>query len=63
MNGERGRVYFYQSELPYDPPDQASYTSASGARGWASYKVAENVADHEAWDWESTASFADLGLR
>ena len=23
-NGERGRVYFYQSEIPYDPPDQPS---------------------------------------
>ena len=48
-NGKRGRVFFYQSEIPYDPPDQASYTSAPGTHGWASYKVAENVADHEAW--------------
>jgi hypothetical protein len=48
-NGERGRVYFYQSEIPYDPPDQASYTSAPGTHGWASYKVSEKVADHEAW--------------
>lgn len=46
--GERGRVYFYQSEIPYDPPDQQSYTSAPGTNGWASYKVAENVVDHEA---------------
>ena len=29
-NGSGGRVYFYQSEIPYDPPDQASYTSAPG---------------------------------
>jgi hypothetical protein len=48
-NGERGRVYFYQSEIPYDPPDQRSYTSAPGTHGWASYKVADNVAHHEAW--------------
>jgi hypothetical protein len=48
-NGNRGRTYFYQSEIPYDPPDQASYTSAPGTNGWASYKVAENVNDHEAW--------------
>ena len=48
-NGERGRVYFYQSEIPYDPPDQASYTSAPGSNGWASYKVADKVAEHEAW--------------
>jgi hypothetical protein len=48
-NGNRGRTYFYQSEIPYDPPDQASYTSAPGTNGWASYKVADNVTEHEAW--------------
>ena len=53
-NGNGGRTYFYQSEIPYDPPDQASYTSgvdAKGARinGWASYKVADSVTSHEAW--------------
>jgi hypothetical protein len=48
-NGNGGRVYFYQSEIPYDPPDQRSYTSAPGVNGWASYKVADNVTSHEAW--------------
>ena len=48
-NGNRGRTYFYQSEIPYDPPTQPSYTSASGVNGWASYKVAGNVTAHEAW--------------
>ena len=48
-NGERGRTYFYQSEIPYDPPDQKSYTSAPGVNGWASYKVADSVNTHEAW--------------
>jgi hypothetical protein len=53
-NGNAGRTYFYQSEIPYDPPDQQSYTSGSdsnGARtnGWASYKVADSVTSHEAW--------------
>ena len=57
-NGDDGRTYFYQSEIPYDPPDQASYTSAPGTNGWASYKVADKVANHEAWDSESTASSA-----
>jgi hypothetical protein len=27
-NGNGGRTYFYQSEIPYDPPDQPSYSSA-----------------------------------
>jgi hypothetical protein len=48
-NGNHGRTYFYQSEIPYDPPDQPSYTSGPGTNGWASYKVADNVASHEAW--------------
>ena len=48
-NGNGGRTYFYQSEIPYDPPNQASYTSAPGTNGWASYKVADIVTTHEAW--------------
>jgi hypothetical protein len=48
-NGNAGRTYFYQSEIPYDPPDQPSYTSAPNTNGWASYKVANSVTTHEAW--------------
>jgi hypothetical protein len=48
-NGNGGRTYFYQSEIPYDPPDQASYSSAPGVNGWASYKIANSVTTHEAW--------------
>ena len=48
-NGNAGRTYFYQSEIPYDPPDQPSYTSAPNTNGWASYKVADTVTSHEAW--------------
>jgi len=48
-NGERGRTYMYQSEIPYDPPNQAAYTSAPGTDGWASYKVASTVHQQDAW--------------
>lgn len=48
-NGEYGRDYFYQSEIPYDPPTQAAWRSAQGVNGWASYKVADAVKHHEAW--------------
>ena len=48
-NGNAGRTYFYQSEIPYDPPTQAAFTSAPGINGWASYKVADGVTTHEAW--------------
>jgi hypothetical protein len=46
-NGERGRTYFYQNELPYDPPSQRAYMAGS-TRGWAAYKVADHVKAHEA---------------
>ena len=48
-NGNGGRTYFYQSEIPYDVPDQNSWRSAAGVNGWASYKVASGVTSHEAW--------------
>lgn len=48
-NGEFGRTYFYQSEIPYDPPNQQAWTNAQGGRGWASYKVADTVKHHEAF--------------
>jgi hypothetical protein len=48
-NGEGGRTYFYQSEFPYDPPGQQAWAAPGGARGFASYKVADKVKTHEAW--------------
>ena len=48
-NGNGGRVYFYQSETPYDVPDQGSWTTSGGDLGYASYKVANSVTTHEAW--------------
>jgi hypothetical protein len=47
-NGNGGRVYFYQSEMPYDPPSQDAWRHDS-VNGYASYKVADNVQTHEAW--------------
>ncbi len=49
-NGEGGRTFFYQNEMPYDPPSNAAWgSSGGGAQGWASYKVADSVTNHEAW--------------
>jgi len=47
-NGNWGRVYFYQSELPYDAPNQSSWTN-NGVNGYASYKVADSVTSHQAY--------------
>ena len=46
-NGERGRTYFYQCELPYDPQHQSDWMSHDGTvKGYAAYKVANKVRDH-----------------
>jgi hypothetical protein len=47
-NGNGGRVYMYQSEMPYDVPDQSVWMSGQTA-GFASYKVSPSVTTHEAW--------------
>jgi hypothetical protein len=46
-NGDGGRVYFYQSEIPYDVPSQGQWTHG-GVNGYASYKVADSVQSHDA---------------
>jgi hypothetical protein len=47
-NGPRGQVFFYQSEIPYDPPDQAHWKQSTGENGFPSYKVASTVTEHTA---------------
>lgn len=47
-NGNEGRVYFYQSEMPYDPPTADSFKHGT-TNGYASYKVSDQVTSHEAW--------------
>jgi hypothetical protein len=47
-NGNGGKTYFYQSEMPYDPPSQAAW-SHGAVNGYASYKVADTVTAHDAW--------------
>ena len=48
-NGNYGRTYFFQSEIPYDPPSQSAYASAPHSDGWAAYKLAPTVTSHEAF--------------
>lgn len=47
-NGEDGKTIFFQNEMPYDPPNQGAWQSPTGL-GYASYKVADNVRNHELW--------------
>jgi hypothetical protein len=57
-NGNWGRLYFYQSELPYDPPSQAAWSHA-GVNGYASYKVADQVTSYQAYGLGIYAVFID----
>jgi hypothetical protein len=61
-NGDGGRVYMYQSEMPYDVPDQRSWMSGK-TDGFASYKVADAVKSHEAWGVGVYAYFRDAPVR
>jgi hypothetical protein len=47
-NGNGGTTYMYQSEMPYDPPNQAAWMAAPGHNGYPSYKVADTVTSHTA---------------
>ena len=48
-NGNGGTTYFYQSELPYDVPNAASWSPDGTVNGYASYFVAEGVTTHTAY--------------
>jgi Ricin-type beta-trefoil lectin domain len=55
-NGNGGRTYFFQNELPYDPPNQSAWMNGS-TQGWAAYKVGASVTSHEAWGLGSYCYF------
>jgi hypothetical protein len=57
-NGNAGRVYFYQSETPYDVPSQAEWMNGA-VKGYASYKVGDAVTDHAGWGLGVYSFFRD----
>lgn len=49
-NGNRGKAYMYQSEIPYDVPAQEVWVSHEGQKnGYASFYVDDAVDAFEAW--------------
>ncbi|MFI5589358.1 RICIN domain-containing protein [Amycolatopsis sp. NPDC051758] len=56
-NGNGGRTYFFQNEMPYDVPNQASWMNGS-TNGYSAYKVGPNVTSHEAWGLGSYCYFS-----
>ncbi|MFF4547852.1 RICIN domain-containing protein [Streptomyces sp. NPDC001406] len=55
-NGNGGRTYFYQNEMPYDPPGQSAWMNGS-TQGYAAYKVADSVTSHQAYGLGSYCYF------
>ena len=47
-NGNGGRVVFFQNEMPYDSPDQASW-SHNGVNGYAAIHVDRHVKSFQGW--------------
>jgi hypothetical protein len=47
-NGQGGADYFYQSEMPYDPPNQSSWMDGS-SDGYPSFNVASSVSSFKAF--------------
>ena len=61
-NGNGGKTFLFQNELPYDVPDEASWMNGT-TKGYAAYKVANQVTTHEAWGVGSyiyASAFPDL---
>ncbi|WP_435127979.1 discoidin domain-containing protein [Actinacidiphila sp. bgisy144] len=54
--GQNGRTIFFQNEIAYDPPNQAAIQNGS-TRGYAAYKVDNNVTSHEGWGLGSYCNF------
>ncbi|BBA95862.1 putative secreted protein [Actinacidiphila reveromycinica] len=54
--GQNGRTIFFQNEIAYDPPNQAAIQNGT-TRGYAAYKVDNNVTSHEGWGLGSYCNF------
>jgi hypothetical protein len=60
-NGERGRLVFYQNEMPYDPPSQAAWSESNTVLGYPALKVAAGVQRFNGWGLGSY-NFFNQGL-
>jgi len=56
-NGNGGTVIFYQNELPYDPPDQASWMASPSQDGYPAFEVAPNVTSFNGYGMGSYVVF------
>jgi hypothetical protein len=57
-SGNGGTDIFFQNEMPYDVPDQASWMEARGVNGWAAFKVAGCVKSFTGYGMGSYSNFS-----
>ena len=56
-NGERGRVYFFQNEKPYDVPSQSAWMMTPTFKGYPAFQVTSDVRSFEGWGMGSYSFF------
>jgi Pectate lyase superfamily protein len=56
-NGNGGKVFFFQNEMPYDVPSQAAWSEAPGVNGYAAFKVADSVTSFNGYGMGSYSFF------
>ncbi|MDQ2876747.1 MAG: glycoside hydrolase family 55 protein [Actinomycetota bacterium] len=59
--GQHGTDFFFQNEMPYDPPSQAAWMSRPSTDGYPSFVVARGVTSFAGYGMGSY-SFFDLGV-
>lgn len=55
-NGNNGTDIFFQNEMPYDPPDQASWMNGT-MNGYAAFKVGDDVTEFQGYGMGSYCFF------
>jgi len=56
-NGQNGTDIFFQSEMPYDPPDQASWMLNATTKGYPSVRVSDQVQTFQGYGMASYCFF------
>jgi hypothetical protein len=60
-NGQRGEDIFFQNEMPYDPPDQASWMAGPATDGYPAFQVSPTVTSFQGYGMASYCFF-ELGI-
>lgn len=56
-NGQDGTVVFFENEMPYDPPDQASWRPSPTSNGYPAFEVSGTVTRFQGFGMGSYSNF------